>query len=186
MKKNNIIKVIETPLDDKVIKDYLPDALILTYDKLKNYNNIEELLPQKVDYFILLYLREKNNGHWVIVCRYDNIIEYNDSYGNKIDEPLNWITPEKNKELGIDRKFLSDLLFKQNKFYVISNNKDYQKESSQIDINTCGRYSVCRAINLIGQKGGLTLPQYTLKMEKLKKETNQPYDVIVSDIINKL
>lgn len=181
----SIKEIIETPLDDKVIRDYLPDANIITYDKLKNYKSIEDLLPNPIDYFILLYLRAKNNGHWIIVSRYGNIIEYNDSYGNKIDEPLTWITPEQNQALGITQKYLSNLLLKQNKFNVISNNKDYQKESSVIDINTCGRYAVCRAINLIGNMNARTLPQYTIMMEELKKKNNKPYDVIISELINK-
>lgn len=181
----SIKEIIESPLDDKVIRDYLPDANIITYDKLKKYKSIEELLPNKIDYFILLYLREKNSGHWTIISRYDNVIEYNDSYGNKIDEPLTWVSPEQNKMLGITKKYLSDLLFKQNKFYVISNDKDYQKESNVIDINTCGRYAVCRAINLLGNMNARTLPQYTIMMEGLKKRDNKPYDVIISELINK-
>ena len=59
-----------------------------------------------------------------------NIIEYFDSYGGKVDEPLKWISKEKNLNLGIDKPFLSDML-KNSKYKLNYNDFDFQSQKNQ-------------------------------------------------------
>ena len=52
--KEEIKDVEEQPMDDQDIRFYLPDAKILKYTDLRNYNDINQLLPEPIDYVILL------------------------------------------------------------------------------------------------------------------------------------
>ena len=61
--KQELHEQIIDPLDDKEIRDYLPDAKILTYNQLENIRKIEELLPNDKSYFFLLYLDQNARAY---------------------------------------------------------------------------------------------------------------------------
>ena len=76
-------------MDDMDFKHYLPDSRLMMYKELKGIDEIEKLLPSHNSYFILLYPTiSETNGHWVVLTRYNDIIEYLDSYGFLPDFPL--------------------------------------------------------------------------------------------------
>lgn len=177
---NNINVVEETPLSDADIKKYFPKAKIISYDKLKNYSSISKLLPNIFDYCFILYQQQKNVGHWVALMRYDNIIEYFDSFGGKIDSPLNWNDKQTNIGLGQCAPYLTNLLKKSN-MNVIYNNKKYQNSDSEI--STCGRHCCLRILTLLK---GYDLDDYYKLLSSNKKLKKMNYDGIVSELINLL
>jgi hypothetical protein len=165
------------PISDAVIKEYIPDANIVVNADLDRYPSIDSLLPNNMDCVFILYQHEVNTGHWVLLSKYENTIEYFDSYGGYIDKPLTWISAEKRAELG-EEPFLSRML-KDCKYDVIYNAYDFQDESSTIA--TCGRWCVLRARTIFGDR--IRLDEFITMMKGIKKETKLSYDNIVSDLI---
>jgi hypothetical protein len=64
MIKNNINEVKTNSMSNSLIEQYLKDPKIIRYNDLKNYNSIEELLPNNKDYVILLYESLPNEGSY--------------------------------------------------------------------------------------------------------------------------
>ena len=126
---------------------------------------------------IILYQDSPNKGHWVVIVRDKDEYLYFDSYGNKIDDPLNWVDVGLRKELNQLTPYLSKLLKNKPHKY---NNKKYQKENPQVA--TCGRHCIFFTLN--NRMNDLDLETYKKLMEKLKKKMNLDYDEIVSDFIN--
>lgn len=170
--------LVEEPLSNDEITKYLPGAKIMRYSNIKKYDNIDSLLNKPVDYAILLYEDKPNKGHWVCVLKYNDMIEYFDSYGGKVDNPLSWNTEDDNLSLD-QRPYLSNLFNKTDK-EVIYNPIKYQDDSE--DVNTCGRHCVFRILNLLEKDR--SLGDYYEIMKEIKKETKSSYDDIVANMIN--
>ena len=188
MEKRIERELIASPLGDNDIRFYLPDATIVKYSELKNYKNIEDLLPSNKSYSIILYENQLNCGHWVCIMRYgnpnDELIEFFDSLADdgKPDSQLKWISKEKNIELGQGKPILTQLLEKTN-IPVIYNKLKFQSESNKRDgkdINTCGKHVVLRIKNLLDCD--FTLKDYISYMEKIKKKSKNTYDEIVTHL----
>jgi hypothetical protein len=173
----SIEKKIEKALDDSEIRDFLDPVKIVKYSELKNYNNIEDLLPNNGDYVIMLVESAPNNGHWVALLRYDDTVEYFDSYGLAPSKNLEW-SKTMNKFLGQDKEYLNMLLDK-TPLDVVYNPIEYQKDKS--NINTCGRHCIFRTIMMKGE--GLNLEEYYKFMNKMIKNNKTDYDKLVSYII---
>ena len=112
-------------MDDQDVKFYLPNALILKYNELANYKTIESLLNKHKSYVILLYpVTSETSGHWTCMTRFNNTIEYSDSYGLAPDIPFTWQTSKfKN-----NKRYLSELLNKLNYQLCIIRSIFSQKE----------------------------------------------------------
>lgn len=178
-KQDELTEILtEEPLGDDDIKSYLPDAKVMKYSALKNIKSIEELLPNEIDYVILLYEDTPNKGHWVTVLRYGDTIEFFDSYGNAPDKPLCWNDEITNEKLN-QEPYLSDLFNLTDK-KVVYNPIKYQGEGD--DINTCGRHAVFRILNLIEKDR--PLGEYYEIMKEIKRLTKSSYDDIVANLIN--
>jgi len=175
------VKTIETtPLGDDDIRKYLPNAKILTYPELSKYDSIEEILPNDKDYFIVLYLDSPTSGHWITVLRDGDTIEYFDSYGKSPDNPLKWLSKDREAKMGEKAPYLGDLL-KKTKLKVIYNKIPYQSQNGEIQ--TCGRHALNRILSLLNKNmdGGA----YHKYMNGLKKKTTMNFDELVSAIIQK-
>ena len=179
MKSSKLNKIVESPLDDSDIRHYLPNAKIMVYSDLDKYKSIEELLPNSIDFCILLVEDSPSNGHWICVLRYNNIIEYFDSYGNYPDKNLTWISCQERKKLGQSNPLLS-LLFDKCDSKIIYNPFDYQKETP--DVKTCGRFCCMRILCL--KEYGLDLKTFHKLMKDIKKKEKLNYDQIVSKYID--
>ena len=60
------VKTIRKALSDKDIRDTLGyKSKILKYSELSNYNTLSEILPEFVDYVVIVYEESLNSGHWV-------------------------------------------------------------------------------------------------------------------------
>lgn len=179
--KEEIKDVEEQPMDDQDIRFYLPDAKILKYTDLKNYNDINQLLPEPIDYVILLYLDAPNKGHWTALLKYHKFIEFFDPYGLKPDSELKWVDCNTRIKLGTVIPFITRLFNKvKDNQIVVYNPFKYQKEKS--DINTCGRHCVYRILKMIDYK--MNLEQYYKHMQFLKKKYKISFDEIVSTMIH--
>lgn len=184
LKGEALVDQIKTKsMGDDQIKLYLPDARIMTYKELSNYQTIEELLPESKSYIILLYEVQENNGHWVGLMRYDfndtPTIEYFDSYGKPVDNPLKWIPKLNRIQLGEDKPLLTDLLNK-TELKVVHNNKQYQDDDP--DIADCGRWVLLRLLAM--REENQTLKEFQHWIHKLKKDSGYDYDQIASAFIN--
>jgi hypothetical protein len=178
-KEDKITEIlIEEPLGDDDIKRYLPEAKVMRYSSLRNIRDIKQLLPNEIDYAILLYEDSPNKGHWVAVMRYGDTIEFFDSYGGEPDKPLSWNNSHINQKLN-QEPYLSRLFDKTDMEVVYSPTK-FQGDGD--DINTCGRHTVFRILNLIEKDR--PLGEYYKIMNEIKKETKSSYDDIVANLIN--
>ncbi len=181
---NAEVKAIsETPMGDDNIRKYFPNAKILKYSELADIQDITQLLPQDKSFFFLLYEQSLNTGHWVVVNRYkDNgrdTICFFCSYGSKIDGPLYWNNPAKNRELGQDRPYLTELLQKSGK-HLQYNKVQYQSKTSPVA--TCGAFATLWIKANI--RDNMNLQDFHDWIAEIKKETGLSYDAIASNAIS--
>ena len=174
-------EIIEEPMDDTDIRAYYPNAKIMKYSDLKNYKTITQLLPKDKSYIFLLYQHSPNEGHWVLLMRYGNTIEFFCSYGSAIDAPLKWTNPRDRQMLGEAVPYLSNLLRAQKDFNVIHNPVQYQAKGS--DKATCGAHDVMRLSQMLNH--GQDLTDYYDYMTRIKKESGLSYDEIVANFVSK-
>jgi len=73
---------------------------IVKYADLDKYEDIYQLLPNRMDFEFLLTESEKNSGHWVLIIRDHDTFEYFDSYGTSPKNILDYIPKYMNKKLG--------------------------------------------------------------------------------------
>jgi hypothetical protein len=181
---NAEVKTIsETPMGDDNIRKYFPNAKILKYSELADIQDITQLLPQDKSFFFLLYEQSLNTGHWVVVNRYkDNgrdTICFFCSYGSKIDGPLYWNNPAKNRELGQSRPYLTELLQKSGK-HLQYNKVQYQSKTSPVA--TCGAFATLWIKANI--RDNMNLQDFHDWIAEIKKETGLSYDAIASNAIS--
>ena len=179
--KNDLKKVKQEPMSNFTIEKYLKNPEIIEYSELKNYKDIDELLPNNNDYVIILY-RHDTGAHWVVALKQNNLIEHFCSYGSNPDQYYNeWATQLTNMKLGQDEPYLSKLLNNCN-YEVIYNPIKYQTINN--DIATCGRHCLNRVFHMLNHNTNLN--DYFKYMKRKKKELNKPYDDLVSIIVNRL
>lgn len=173
-------EIIEKPMGDDTIKEILPNCKIILYNQLKNYNNIDQILPHVKSYAIILYQHTPNSGHWVGIMKpNEKQIEYFDSYGKCVDFCLSWNSKEENEKLGIDQPYLTNLLKNSGK-EIIYNNLCFQGKNS--DISTCGRHACFRIQNM--KNKNMNIYQYQKMMKDVKNKMNKTFDELVSIMIS--
>ena len=183
-KKDNPVveEIIEEPMDDGDIRSYFPNAKIMRYSSLAKMSDIEQLLPKDKSYAFLLYEDSPGSGHWVVVMRYGDTIEFFCSYGSAVDGPLRWYNPKDNAMLGQSKPYLSMLLKKADKkFRTVHNTVPFQ--SSKHGVATCGAWDVMRVNQLVNHNQDLH--EFQSYMEDVKKETGLTYDEIVANYVSK-
>lgn len=127
----------------KILSSYGIDFQIITYPELSNYDSINELLDE-TPVCVILYLSSQNYGHWTVLLRLDNgEVEYFDSYGGFIDEPLELLENKLRISLKEDCPMLLELLYN---FDGKVNYNNYRLQKLNKDIQTCGRHVCCRIL----------------------------------------
>ncbi len=178
--KKILKEVIDKPMGDDDIKNYLKNPKIIIYNQLPKYNNINEILPAARSYAVILYQNSPNSGHWCTIMRpTDNTIEFFDSYGKECDHCLSWLSAEDNKKLGINDKYLLNLI-KKSGYELIHNKTCFQ--GSNGGVSTCGRHCCFRIQNL--KKKNMSLEDYTHMMKTTKNKTNMNFDKLVSVMVS--
>jgi hypothetical protein len=172
------------PLDDKQMLELCgPGTRIVLNGDLSKYDNIEQLLPTKMGCFILLY-GPPGQGHWVLVARYDDTIEYFNSYGGDyggIDECTEWYEnmPEEKLEGG-GTPYLSRILEKdKHKFVILYNTYPFQ-DLRNMNISTCGRWCVLRWRAI---QDGISLQNFIKIIKDVKHMTGMTNDQMVADLV---
>lgn len=148
---------------------------IMKYSELENYNNIDELIPNKNDYKILLLESKKNVGHWVCLIRTGDTLEFFDSYGKTHKGELKF-TKLVNKILNQPDDYLTKIM-KSSKNPIFSTLK---LQSNNPDVCTCGRHVICR---ILTEKAGYDLTAYSKLLNKESKKQSRPIDILMCDWI---
>ena len=155
---------------------------ILKYSELINYNSIQQLLPRKKSWKIILIEDEYNSGHWTLLLRYNNTIEWFNSYGTFPSAELDFISHQKKAILNQDVKHLNVLLTKAlPKFRIIYNKRKLQQLED--GTNTCGKWVILRIIMM--EKYNMDLNQFIQFIDKLKKQFKLSSDELVTLLIQK-
>jgi hypothetical protein len=146
---DEVLTRMRTNITDLDLERYFPETNhyknnVIKYSDLADYSSIEELLPGDRTYKIILIEDNYNSGHWTAVLRYDDTIEWFDSYGLPPDGELKFINAVKKKLLGEDKKLLGNLLSKVKDKKVVYNNSRLQKLCNKSA--TCGRWCILRII----------------------------------------
>ena len=165
------------PMDDGDIKHYLPNCKIVLYKELCQINYITQLLPNHKSYIILLYpISSDTNGHWVVVTRYNDTIEFSCSYGKAPDFQLKWCHNNQYQ----NPPYLTRL-FNKSPLHVVYNTIDFQNNNKMI--STCGAYCVFRVLTMLEKD--MNIFQNNLLLENMKKmNKNKSYDDIVCEYID--
>jgi hypothetical protein len=170
---------ILVPLSDTDIKKSLgPTCRIIEYSHLADYDSIDQLLTSNYDYVVILIeTTSQNVGHWVCLLKYDNTVEFFNSYGKPPDYQKNkLISPQKNKEFGQTENLLNALLLKTN-YRIVFNNVDLQLFVNHSE--TCGRYVINRIKQHTVNK--LDLVQYLAYLLYLKNHYKfKSYDELIT------
>jgi hypothetical protein len=160
-------------------KDY---KNIIKYSDLEKYGSIQQLLPKNKSWKIILIESTYNSGHWCVILRYNNNIEWFNSYGSFPSKELDFIGHLQNSFLNQNIKHLNILLTKAlPHFKIIYNKRQLQK--LQDGINTCGKWCIWRIIML--EHYNLDLQQFIHLVDCLMKQYKFTSDEIVSLIIKK-
>lgn len=117
---------------------------VIKYSELGKIHDINELLFGH-DSCVILILSRENYGHWVCLTRRGNILEFFDSYGYLVDDPIYFKNTSKyfRKHNGQDFPLLSYLLLKCGNEYDLTYNEiNFQKDNKSVA--TCGRHVACR------------------------------------------
>jgi hypothetical protein len=116
------------------------------------------------------------SGHWVALNRYNDIIEYYDSYGSKPDIPLTWAKFKDNP------RYLSELL-SNTRLKTVYNSIDFQTKRD-LNVSTCGCYSVFKILCMLELNADMA--KTNLLLQALKESNPEmSYDDIVVNYINK-
>lgn len=177
---NKYIEQLAHMITDLDFKRYFGmDVPIMKYSELESYDDINELLPNNRDFKIILTESDYNSGHWCCLMKYDNNIEWFDSYGENPDGALSFIPQQIKKMLGQNHHHLTRLLktVKPDQ-KIIFNKKAFQVLKD--GVNTCGRWVIARILTM---RFGYTLPDFQELLKNKKKETGKPYDILITDWI---
>jgi len=179
---DEVMRRVKTPLTDGDLERYFgsgKNSEVMKYNELANYRTIDELLPLSIDFRIVLVEQEKNIGHWVCILKYRNVIESFNSYGKDIDRQKDTFGAIKNRLLGQQTDYLTNLVKKSKYNYVINKTPFQSKEEG---INTCGRWCILRIIAM--KDLFMDLEQFKEMVIKGCKDLNVEPDALVSIWIN--
>jgi hypothetical protein len=163
-------------MSDTDIRRHLGDSVpIVKYGDLDNMNDIKQILPHNNSCCILLIETKYNSGHFVAICRRDNLIIQFDSYGSTIDYELNFISKMMQNILGMEKRALTELI-KTSDCDTIHNSTKYQstKKICNKESAICGRACIvfCEMMRM-----GFDLIEMKIWMDNLKEEYETHYDV---------
>lgn len=158
---------------------YFGDGKVIKYSDLANYSNINELLPNDKDFRVILVESSVNQGHWVCVMKYGDIIEYFNSYGTKPEYDFRFIPTMVKHLLGQGGNLLTKLLKTKGKDQKIYYNKKKFQEIND-GVNTCGRWCIARILAMLV---GYELDDFINKVNQKEEELEKPTDILVVDWI---
>jgi hypothetical protein len=172
-----INKYIDKPLSFSDIYKVLDNKVrILTYPQLKHFNSIDELLDP-YDKCIVLYMIDKNLGHYVSIFRRSNgNIEVYDPYGMwDVDGEMVFVSKKYNEG---KYPILSKLIYESPYKYEYN---DHHLQAENPNVSTCGMHAIMRL-----QNTNLSINEYAKVLKSFKKEGFSPDDIVVLNYLNLL
>jgi hypothetical protein len=145
---------------------------IITYPEIRKYKNIDDLLYPWGN-IVILYMTGDSYGHWTTLFKHsDGSIEYFDSYGSVVDQPLEI---EVIGDIRGQEHFYLTRLLSICKRKVVYNHHKLQSKDRRV--STCGRWCVLRLLNK--EK---TLEEFYFELVQEKKK-NESFDQLVCRLI---
>ena len=123
------------------IKNITGNNNIIRYSQIKNYNSINDLIGNQNGCFIL-FETSQSYGHWCILTKNNDLIEFFDPYSIFIEKQKDFID---NPEFLEPINYLSILLKKCP--YRISYNEFMFQNDKYDEIGTCGKWCIIRYLN---------------------------------------
>ena len=145
-------------------------ANVVLYPDLYKFDSIDQLLDP-YDACFLLFETKPSFGHWCALIKYDDTVEFFDSYSSYPDDTLDFI-PDDFKDISNQNyPYLTRLLYLC-PYNIEFNDNKYQKQDN--NISTCGRHSACRILFK-----HLNIKQYNKMIRSLcKKNKCTPDDLV--------
>lgn len=184
---------INKPAIKKQMKEYTSDSQlrkyfgagfekdIIKYSDIENYKTIDKLLPKKKDFKIILLESSYNSGHWVCLLKYEDTIEFFNSYGLKIGSQIDMNSALVNRQLDQDVKYLNILLNKaKDKYNIIYNKRRFQQVSPLIA--TCGSWVILRGV--LFKKSGMDLYDFISFIDEAEKKFKLSGDELVTLLVS--
>ena len=113
---------------------------IIPYEDLAQHKNLESLF-HPFGGFVINYRTSVSSGHWTLIFKKDDHIEFFDSFGLKPDEELQLTDFHIRFHQGKNIPHLTALLDRQDLKIVFNN---VQLQNNLEDDNTCGRHIITR------------------------------------------
>ena len=164
------------------LQEIFKNCKIIKYAELDQYSDIYHLLPNRMDFSFILTESEINSGHWTLLIRDDNNFEYFDSYGVSHKNILDYIPNYMNKKLGNN---YSEDLSKMIKSIKSTDKFIYNKTKFQKDapnINTCGRWCICRLALFLADD--LNLKDFTNLIKMKAKQLKMTNDELITFLVS--
>jgi hypothetical protein len=163
-------------LTDEDLLRSCPGSIVRRYPELSRYQSLEQLFAEtesKIVFLLILTLSE-SQGHWTcLFLRDDGIVEWFDSYSCAPETELLWLDAQTRARLGEDKPLLMPLLLaEEQERHVVYNRYDLQ--TIRQGINTCGRWSLLRALHK-----DLDDDQFHTEMTRLAKRRKVSLDELV-------
>lgn len=116
---------------------------IISYEDMENYKTLDDIFDIN-NATIILYETSDHFGHWTLLLKDKNYLEFFDPYGLKPDEELNYDN-KYNKRIhnGVTVAHLTHLLNESD--YKLNYNRKRLQQFLK-DVNTCGRWCVARVL----------------------------------------
>lgn len=179
MSKNKVIEKYKNELkkmvsEDDFTRNFGVDVKnkIMKYSDLENYNNIDELIPDKDDFRILLLESQPRVGHWCCLIRKGDTLEFFDSYGKTHKGELRYIPKMINKMLNQETDYLTRIM-------VSSKNPIFSTlklQNNNPDVCTCGRHVISR---ILCSKAGYDLENYERLVNSECEKREMPPDILI-------
>lgn len=166
-------------MDDAEIRTVCPDARIMTNGDLSQFQHIDELFPQQSGHVFLLY-GPVSEGHWVLVSKYNNVIEFFNSYSGRVDGCVKWYKNIPATKIGGGATPYLTKILQNCPYKIIYNGFDFQ-DNKDLAVSTCGRWCCLRHQTI---QDGMSLKQFIETIKAVKKKTKLSFDEIVSELIN--
>lgn len=111
---------------------------LMKYNEFAHHNDIEDCFG-KYDHVLVMYMTTSEfRGHWCLLVRSGNQIQFFDSYGMFMDDQLDFSKDEQFKaQHNMYYPFLTKLLYKSPK---VVNYNELQLQNWKSNTNTCGRW----------------------------------------------
>jgi hypothetical protein len=158
---------MEKSLSDEEIRKYIPNVIM--YSDLPNLS-ARDLLSRLP--LVILYETRPNVGHWTLLHRTSDGVEFFDPYGFKPDREFEMIRPEYHQPHYINKllREISDMI---PLFY-----NQFSLQSRTPGINTCGRWVIAR--QMFSQ---YSIERFKRAIDQVSKQNNMSPDQLIVHVV---